>query len=228
MSGSGGLAYAHVDEEDDALLALDAGVGHLAHPVFGGPPAPPAVARIAAEATATHTTLGAFSGTLELLDGTLPIDHETIDPRVTAAWQWVRSNPDAVDPEWILGSELWTAEATATLGLLDDAGALLLPASDAGYYYVPHGLGLHLELERLEVRGFDRAALLAAATAEAAAAHRRERRHAEHHDRDVPAQASQRARAARPLSVPCVPRPEPVLRLPALRHEAPLVRRGAG
>jgi hypothetical protein len=46
----------------------------------------------------------------------------------------------------------------------------ILPASDAGYYYVAHGLGLDLELARLEALGFSPLELLTLATAGNAAA----------------------------------------------------------
>lgn len=163
-------AVAHVDEDEDVRIALDAGVGQLAHPVFGGSLLDETVADLALSGAAVHTTLGAFAGTLELLDGTLPLDIAGGDPRVAAAWQVVRDNPELVDPQWVEGSAAWLESAEASLLALDAAGIPLLPASDAGYLYVPHGLGLHLELQRLAALGFDPERLIVAATAGNAAA----------------------------------------------------------
>lgn len=166
VAATPGLSVAHVDAPQDASDALDAGVQHLAHPVFGGPPSSQLAARIAA-AAATHTTLGAFAGTLELLDGRLD-PALAPDARVAEAWRWVADHPGSIDPDWILESELWLAEAASSLLLLEAAGAALLPASDAGYLYVPHGQGLHLELARLLELGFSPQELLVASTATAA------------------------------------------------------------
>ncbi len=163
-----GLSVAHVDEQSDALDALDAGVGHLAHPVFGGELDPLAEGRIAAESIAVHTTLGAFSGTLELLDGTLPLSPLGADPRVSASWALDGANPQWFDPAWRTESQAWLDTATATLLRLEGGGAPVVPASDAGYLYVAHGLGLHLELARLQELGWMPQDLLAGVTDDAA------------------------------------------------------------
>ncbi len=166
VAAAPGLAVAHTNTPRDVREALDAGVDHLAHPPFGGQPSPDLAARIA-EVAATHTTLGAFAGTEGVLDGTL--DPQTAaDPAVAEAWRWVAEHPGSVDPAWREASAAWLAGAVASLHVLQEAEATLLPASDAGYLYVPHGAGLHLELQRLSALGFSAEALLASATAGAA------------------------------------------------------------
>lgn len=165
-----GWVVAHVDEDEDVAIALDAGVTQLAHPVFGGSLLDGTVSDVLLAGARVHTTLGAFAGVLELLDGTLPTEVAGGDARVSDAWEWVREHPESVDPAWIEGSEAWLAAAEASLLALDAAGVPLMPASDAGYLYVPHGLGLHLELERLAALGFEPEALIVAATSGNAAA----------------------------------------------------------
>jgi imidazolonepropionase-like amidohydrolase len=160
---SPGYALAHVDTAEDVELALQAGVDQLAHPVFGDVLLPPTLDAVVSAGVSVHTTLGAFAGTGEVLAGALP--EEGVDPRVVAAWRWVAEHPEALDPAWVSGASAWTAEAERSLLALLGASVPLLPASDAGYFYVPHGLGLHLELERLAALGFDPESLIVAATA---------------------------------------------------------------
>lgn len=162
-----GPVVVHVDTVHDAVDALDAGADQLAHPVFGDRLEPDDAADLALRAGAVHTTLGAFAGTLDLLEGRTPLDAPELHPAIAASWA-ADAYPGLFDPDWLAGSEAWLAQAEASVLGLHAAGARLLPASDAGYLYVPHGMGLHLELERLEALGLPRDELLAGVTAEAA------------------------------------------------------------
>lgn len=167
--GAGGFAYAHVDEVDDALDALDAGATHLAHPVFGGVMSPSEAALVSA-APYQHTTISALRGLPDLLDGSLPLARlrPTLEPAVAEAWRAVRLDPSLVDPLWAAQTVSWAEDARSNLESLAAEGAVLLPASDAGYWYVPHGWGLHVELQELVELGYSPTEALVAATDTAA------------------------------------------------------------
>ena len=165
------LVLAHVDTAEDALDALDAGATVLAHPVFAPALTSGEAAEIASRAGAVHTTLGAFAGTADLLDGSLLADADGHVPdAILADWREVAADPDAwLGAGWTANSAAWAAAARAHLQTLGDAGANWVPASDAGYVFVPHGLGLHRELDRLVAMGFTDADVFRAATVGAAA-----------------------------------------------------------
>lgn len=167
----GGLfSLAHVDEEIDALDALDLGVDHLAHPAFGGWLSEAGVQRIASEARAQHTTLGATSGPLDAVDGGWPWAEleAVLEPEVVESYEAVNLDPSLVDATWLAEHELWTTAALHNLGALADARAPLVPASDAGYDWVPPGWSLHRELALMEDLGYSRLQVLTAATDTAA------------------------------------------------------------
>ena len=167
----GGLVFAHVDEEDDALEALAAGADHLAHPVFGGALSASGTEALAVDAPAIHTTVSAFVGVAELLEGTTDLERleAVLDPAIVDAWTLIRREPSILDAAWVEEASTWADVALANLDALDAAGAVLIPASDAGYWYVPPGLGLHRELAALEAIGWSTQRVLTAATRDAAA-----------------------------------------------------------
>lgn len=155
---------AHVDTEADAEDALAAGVSLLAHPVFDAP-----LAR-APEGT-VMSTLGAFQGTGALLDGSLLADDTRYTPAaVRAVWQALYDAPGLLAPGWAEGNAAWALAAAHNLNLARDQGVPVLAGSDAGYWFVPHGLGLHRELEALVAAGWSPAEALRAATLEPALA----------------------------------------------------------
>ena len=164
-----GPVVVHVDTVADAQDALDHGADQLGHPVFGDPLDVAAAADVALRAGAVHSTLGAFSGTLDLLDGSLDLGAPELPAAVAASWA-ADADPSLFDPDWLAGSVAWLAQAEASIMGLRAAGGVVLPASDAGYLYVPHGRGLHMELERLEALGIPRDELFRGVTADAAAA----------------------------------------------------------
>ena len=149
---------AHIDEEDDALDALANGVTLLAHPVFASdldsfPDAP------------FTTTTGAFSGTGDLLDGSLLADDLSRTPEgVVEAWTFLSNHPDLFVDGWIEGSADWAEHARNNVALAIAEGRTVLAGTDAGYWFVPHGLGLHRELEVLVDLGMSPQQALAAAT----------------------------------------------------------------
>lgn len=157
-TAEGKPVFAHIDEAADAEDALAAGVSVLAHPVFSevldsAPDAP------------TLSTVSAFAGTHDVLDGSLLADDLSQTPdAVRKSWVWIEGHPDALAAGWIEGSEAWDVAARANLSLAIAEGRDVIAGSDAGYWFVPHGLGLHRELEALVDLGVTPLQALAAAT----------------------------------------------------------------
>jgi len=165
----GGLSVAHIAEPEEAAAAIAAGAVHLAHPPFGAAWSADELAAVVASGVVVHSTVGAFSGADAVLAGTLlPTDRGPLLPQAVETWDALAGRPDAFDPQWIVGSAAWTATATANLSALRAAGGVVLPASDAGYWYVPPGWGLHRELAVLVALGESPEEVLIAATATAA------------------------------------------------------------
>lgn len=156
---AGSRVFAHTDELQDAEDALAAGVAVLAHPVFSEvvdstPDAP------------VLSTLGAFAGTGALFDGSLLAEDLAHTPEaVRDAWRWLSAHPDALAEGWIEESASWEAASRANVALAIAEGRQVVAGSDAGYWFVPHGLGLHRELEELVSLGLSPTEALAAATA---------------------------------------------------------------
>ena len=146
----GAPVFVHVGTAEDAQ---DASVAqHLAHTPFDSQmTAVPPVESI-------HSTIGANAGILRAAD--IP---DTVPADVAATW--VPSNY----PAWQDAAQDWTAQARSNLALLVSEGAPVVAASDAGYYFVPHGLGLHNELVDLVDAGMSPGQALAAATSVPAA-----------------------------------------------------------
>lgn len=161
---AGGSTIAHVDENVDVIDAIGAGVSVLAHPVFSGPMSDTALGMVAG--VPVETTVGAFAAVGDVLAGTTDLSDPglVLGPGVLDNWIYVRANPEVLADGWALASEDWAADARANVPLLRDAGAVVLPGSDAGYYFVPHGTGLHRELEGLVDAGFTPLEALEAAT----------------------------------------------------------------
>lgn len=157
--------YAHVDEDADVVDAVAAGVDVLAHPPFAAPIGDEAL-RATTEATALHSTVSAFAGVGDLLSGALDPDDAdlVLTDAVRADWRGVQRGETALLDGWADASEGWAENARANLSAAHVAGARLLPGSDAGYYFVPHGAGLHRELAELEAMGLAPLDVLAAAT----------------------------------------------------------------
>lgn len=163
-SAAGQLVAVHVDTPVDAWDAADAGAGLLTHPVFsedwGGRARP---------LLPVTSTLGVFSAPAELEAGDLlgePLDWTPASVRGNwAHWRW---RLDAFLPGWVGESEGWSAAARANVAARIAAGESVLAGSDAGYWLVPHGLGLHRELEALVDLGLSPQDALAAATSEPA------------------------------------------------------------
>lgn len=160
--------YAHVDTDTDVIEAVAAGATLLAHPAFADAMGGDALAA-AATVRAVHTTVGAFAGVVDLVDGALdPGDPDLLlDPAVAASWAAVQADPDVLLEGWVEQSRGWTANVRANLPALRTAGATVIPGSDAGYYFVPHGAGLHRELRELVDAGWTPLEALAAATLDA-------------------------------------------------------------
>ncbi len=161
---TGAPVFAHIDEDDDVQEAVRAGVSILAHPPFAGPIS--ADALDAALALPVASTVGAFAGVGDLLAGrTDPYDDALLLTDATREdWANVLAHPSILLDGWADASAEWAASAAANLATLHAAGATILPGSDAGYYFVPHGAGLHSELAAMVALGWTPHEALTAAT----------------------------------------------------------------
>lgn len=158
-TAAGQPVWAHVDGPDDAILVADAGASVQAHVVFEA-------TESAGTALPLISTTGAFSGVPELVDGGLLADDLQHTPdAVVDAWTWLAANPDAFADGWIDAHRAWTLTGNGNLATAIEANRPVLAGSDAGYWFVPHGLGLHRELAALVDQGMDPVAALASATA---------------------------------------------------------------
>ena len=81
-----------------------------------------------------------------------------------SAWTWLAAHPSAWTEGWIEGSAAWEAASKASLAAAVAQGRTVIAGSDAGYWLVPHGLGLHRELAWLVEAGMDPIDALGAAT----------------------------------------------------------------
>ena len=153
------LVVAHVDTPEDIADALGNGVDILGHPAFDAPGAAPVDAPVT-------STLGAFTGTLALLDGTLVEDDLSYTPAVARTeWEAITEFPVAwLSNAWRTSSRDWADAAKANLTASIAAGQVVVAGSDAGYLFVPHGLALHRELEGLVDLGMQPVDAIAAAT----------------------------------------------------------------
>ncbi len=162
--------YAHIDTDADLLDAVDAGVAILAHPPFAAPMGAEALAA-AAQVDAMHSTVGAFAAVGDLLAGRL--DPDAADLLLTDAtradWRAVRDGDTPLLDGWPEASAEWAEHARANVAAARAAGVTVIPGSDAGYYFVPHGAGLHRELAEWVALGWTPTEALAAATAESRA-----------------------------------------------------------
>ncbi|MFZ5479147.1 MAG: amidohydrolase family protein, partial [Myxococcota bacterium] len=165
-----GRVIAHVDTNLDAADAIAAGAAVLAHPVFGEALDAAGLAA-SREAEAVHSTVGAFAAVGALLDGTLDLDDPDliVGDGVREEWAAVRDDPGLLLDGWAEASEAWAAQARENLAALRDAGARVVPASDAGYYFSAHGTALHGELAAMQALGWSPSELLALATVDARA-----------------------------------------------------------
>ena len=155
IAAAGLPVYAHIDTSADLVDALAHGVSVAAHTPFDGPLTPEALAA-AGGATALLTTISAFANVGRLVDGQL----DPADPALLltdaqrAAWSAVASDPGGqLVAGWVDANAEWTAAARANVATLLGADAPVVPASDAGYFFVPHGQGLHDELAELVALG---------------------------------------------------------------------------
>ena len=159
---AGQPVWVHVDAIEDATDADAAGAEVLAHPVFGGS-VPTGADLPARPVLSTH---GAFAGTGDLLSGDLLADDLSRTPAaVVDSWAWVAAHPESFAEDWITESADWETIGRASLVAAYGEGLPIVAGSDAGYWFVPHGLGLHRELDALVELGWTPVEALAAATA---------------------------------------------------------------
>ena len=156
---------AHVNSQRDLEAARRHGVEILAHPTFTAT-LDAAGLRSAKGARGVHTTISAFGSIVDLVDGETDLDRQglLVASGVEQNWRTIRRNPDLLRDGFLQASRSWVDNARENVERLRDAGATVVPASDAGYLAVPHGLGLHRELRLLSEHGWSDEKLLAAAT----------------------------------------------------------------
>ncbi len=160
------LRVAHVDTAGDALSAAAAGIDVLAHPCF----VDGHTADVLDLDVWVQSTLGAFSGLPRLADGG-PLDPPSDTVPVVVLNSWAAAADAAVLDDPVAGAtwESWQDNAADHLAAMIARGSdLVVPASDAGYAGVWHGVGLHTELVGLVELGMDPFDSLVAATAVAA------------------------------------------------------------
>ena len=141
----GAPVFVHVASARDAEDAEPA--SHLAHTPFASP-----LGRVP-QVQSIHSTIGANAGILRTDD--IPT---TVPAAVAATWR-----PQDY-PAWSDAALEWTRQARENLALLVREEAPVVAGSDAGYYFVPHGYALHLELQELVAAGMRPEQALAAAT----------------------------------------------------------------
>ncbi|MCB9795499.1 MAG: amidohydrolase family protein [Alphaproteobacteria bacterium] len=160
-------AWVHVGADYDAADALDAGCRRLAHVPFGTPAGDEA--GLPMDAVATTISAAAGVGRVLAAEDLSAGDYVAVPEPVREAWALAQQNPTALAPGWVEASAAWAALMQANLAVYREAGAPLVAGSDAGYFFVPHGAGLHWELEALVEAGASPAEALAAATSNPAA-----------------------------------------------------------
>ena len=160
IAAAGLPVWAHVDADDDVVDAVEHGVSVLAHPAFAAPMGPDAVAA-AARADAITSTVSAFANVGKLSSLVAP------DPAIQANWDAVAADPGLLLPGFVAANATWDANVRANLRTLHAEGARVLPGSDAGYYFVPHGTGLLDELDAMVTLGWTPLEALTAATVDA-------------------------------------------------------------
>lgn len=168
VGGGGREVVAHVAQSDDAADALAAGVDHLAHPVFD---APVSAATAGLPFSSVHSTVGAFSGVVRVIGDAADLDDPawvTVPAAVRSSWGLLQASPELLADGWLADNEAWAALVRANLPVYREAEAPLVAASDAGYWFVAHGVGLHQELEELVAAGWTPLEALAAGTVDAA------------------------------------------------------------
>jgi len=152
------MVWAHVDEPEDVEDAADFGVSVMAHPIFSEvlDDYPDVI---------TTTTLSAFSGTGDLLDGSLlRADLARTPAGVLENWTYINKFPESLTLAWRENSTLWSEAAMGNVSQAITQKRTLLAGSDSGYWFVPHGIGLHRELEKLVEAGMTPLQAVVAAT----------------------------------------------------------------
>ena len=165
---AGKSVVAHVSSRADLRDAAALGVDLFAHPPIDG-----AVADedLAVNFRAMTTTLSAFrrpslvgKGQIDTSD---PL-HRGVPQAVMNNWVYLDAHPEEMLSGWVAANATWADQARENVGAYRAQSAALLAGSDAGYYFVPHGAGLHLELEALVEAGFSPLEAIVSATSRSA------------------------------------------------------------
>ncbi len=156
----------HVASSRDWTEALDAGAQDLAHVPFADALGAEQLTRSFASVS---STMGA-AGLPRMLEADLSsAAYARVPASVRTNWQAIQANHALVGQAWIDADTGWSEQAAGNLAALVALEAPVLAGSDAGYYFVPHGVALHWELQALVEAGASPLEALAAATSEPAA-----------------------------------------------------------
>ena len=154
---STGETLVHVGSAQDLRDALDQGAEHVAHTPF----ADDIAVEDADGAASIASTVGA-SGLARIRS------HDLDDPQFSHVPDEVLANwltaQGASYAAWAAVDQAFADQTRANLAVLVGE-APVVAGSDAGYWFVPHGLGLHWELEELVAAGMTPLEALTAATA---------------------------------------------------------------
>lgn len=159
---STGETLVHVGSSQDLRDALTQGADHIAHVPF----ADDVLASDASGATSVASTVGA-SGLARIRGEDLDDPRfATVPAAVLDNWETAQGASYAA---WSDVDQAFADQTRANLAVLVQGGAPVVAGSDAGYWFVPHGLGLHWELQELVDAGMTPLEALAAATSVPAA-----------------------------------------------------------
>jgi imidazolonepropionase-like amidohydrolase len=164
IAGAGLPAIAHVASGEDAADVHAAGVQILAHVPFGSDLT---ADQAALPFEAIHSTLSAFSSMEDVMRQGANLEDPAfaqVPDAVLEAWQYAQEHPENWGSDYLASNAAWLQTLQGNLVALGESGATVLAGSDAGYHFVPHGFGLHQELEGLVAAGWSNLGAISAAT----------------------------------------------------------------
>lgn len=156
--------WVHIDEPDDLADADAAGAAVMAHPIFSE-------AVSSYPDVPTTSAISAAANVGALVDGSLLAEDLRHTPAaVQDAWALLEASPELLVPGFVDESAEWAASTVSNMETAVAEGRTVLPGSDAGHWFVPHGVSLHRELSDLVDAGMTPLEAITAATATNAAA----------------------------------------------------------
>jgi imidazolonepropionase-like amidohydrolase len=163
LSG-GKRVVAHVSSVQDFEEAAGLGVAYFAHPPIDEDLDEEA---LAVEFKALSTTLAVFERYGAMGTGWVESAAELLrytPQKVRENWAYLDAHPNTLLAGSIAENAKWALQAAENLRLFSERQRPLVAGSDAGYYFLPHGAGLHMELESMVHAGFSPLEAITAAT----------------------------------------------------------------